>query len=70
MGQHAEWRVCSLITENTLFRPTFSSELIFDRYKAAGKHSGVIEGGRDGFENFLVRVRTRTRWKESCDQFY
>lgn len=30
------------------------SDMQIGGYKAAGKHTGVVKGGRDGFENFLV----------------
>lgn len=32
--------------------------VVESRYKATGKHSGVVQGKRDGFENFLVSYFT------------
>ena len=38
-----------------------------DRYKPAGKHTGVIAGKRDGFENFLVHLQTTKEKKLETD---
>ncbi|KAI0434086.1 Clavaminate synthase-like protein [Xylaria sp. FL1042] len=39
-------------------------ELQIGGYKAAGKHSGVVSGKRDGFENFLVPLNRLIGFKD------